>query len=184
MHCRTRNLADTDWDAMVTVGTIVRPHGIRGHVVVAPETDFASERFRAGAMLSVLRDGQIEALRVTTGREHDGRWIVGFEQVPSIDVAETFRGFELRIPATEVRSPGPGAYYVHDLVGCRVITPTGEFVGTVGHVRLEAGTPLLEVGSAKGEVLIPLAEDICRRIDIAGKTIVIDAPEGLIDLNR
>ena len=177
-------MSGTDWDDMVTVGRIVRPHGIRGHVVVEPETDFASERFRAGEVLNVLREGRIQPLTVTAGREQGGRWIVGFDQVPSIEAAETLRGFELRIAAGDVRSPGPGAYYTHDLVGCRVVTTEGELVGTVGHVQLDAGTPLLEVGSARGEILIPLAEDICRSIDIAGKTIVIDAPEGLIDLNR
>jgi 16S rRNA processing protein RimM len=177
-------VTENTWDDMVTVGRVVRPHGIRGQVVVAPETDFASERFRAGAILNVLRDGRIDALNVTTGREHDGRWIVGFVQVTSIEAAETLRGSELRIPAADVRAPGPGAYYVHDLVGCRVVTQAGDLVGTVGHVQLDAGTALLEVRSEKGEILVPLAEDICRRIDIAGKTIVIEAPEGLIDLNR
>jgi 16S rRNA processing protein RimM len=181
---RAARVTDNTWDDMVTVGRVVRPHGIRGQVVVAPETDFASERFRAGAVVNVARDGRTEALNVTAGREHDGRWIVGFEQVASIEAAETLRGLELRIPAADVRAPGPGAYYVHDLVGCRVITMAGDLVGTVGYVRLDAGTALLEVTSKKGEILVPLAEDICRRIDIAGKTIVIDAPEGLIDLNR
>lgn len=176
-------MTDDSWDDMVTVGRIVRPHGIRGQVVVAPETDFASERFRAGAILNVIRDGRIEAFNVRAGREHDGRWIVWFEQLASIEAAETLRGSELRIPAADVRAPGPGAYYVHDLVGCRVITQAGDLVGTVGQVQLDAGTPLLKVRTGKREILIPLAEDICRRIDIAGKTIVIDAPEGLIDLN-
>jgi ribosomal 30S subunit maturation factor RimM len=48
--------------------------------------------------------------------------------------------------------------------------------GTMGGSRLV-------VAGAKGEILIPLASDICRRIDIRGKTIVIEPPEGLLDLN-
>jgi ribosomal 30S subunit maturation factor RimM len=65
-----------------------------------------------------------------------------------------------------------------------VTTVDGRLVGTVEHVRLDAGTPLLGVRSATGEVLVPLAEDICREVDVAGKSIVIAAPDGLIDLNR
>jgi 16S rRNA processing protein RimM len=169
---------------MVTVGRIVRPHGNRGQVVVAPETDFASERFQAGSTLHVLRDGQMTTLDVRDGREFQGRWIVGFEGVASIDDAEKLRELELRIPPESVRSPQPGSFLVHDLVGCRVTTVDGRLVGTVEHVRLDAGTPLLGVRSATGEVLVPLAEDICREVDVAGKSIVIAAPDGLIDLNR
>ena len=177
-------MADSTWDSMVTVGRIVRPHGNRGQVVVAPDTDFGSERFKPGATLAVLRDGNLTTLEVTAGREHDGRWVVGFAGVGTIDAAETLRGVELRIPAEAVRPVEAGAFYVHDLVGCRVTTVDGQIVGIVDHVKLDAGTPLLGVASSKGEVLIPLAEDICREIDVAGKSIVIDAPEGLIDLNR
>ena len=57
-------------------------------------------------------------------------------------------------------------------------------MGTVEHVKLDAGVPLLGVASPNGEVLVPLADDICREIDVAHKAIVIAAPEGLIDLNR
>lgn len=175
----------TDWDSMVTVGRVVRPHGIKGQVVVASETDFASERFKPGATLTALRDGTATVLEVTAGREQpDGRWLVWFSGVATIDEAETLRGVELRIPAADVRTPSPGTFYVHDLVGCRVTTVTGEFVGTVEHVKLDAGVPLLGVASPTGEVLVPLAADICREIDVAQKAIVIAAPEGLIDLNR
>jgi 16S rRNA processing protein RimM len=178
------DVADTPWESMVTVGRIVRPHGNRGHVVVAPDTDFGRERFTPGAVLHVLRDGASAPLDVIAGREQDGRWIVGFAGITTIDAAETLRGQELRIPGDAVRPVGPGAYYVHDLIGCRVTTAAGEVVGTVERVQLDAGTPLLAVRSLKGEVLVPLAAAICREVDVSGKRIVIDAPEGLIDLNR
>ena len=169
---------------MVAVGRIVRPHGNKGHVVVAPETDFGSERFRAGATLLVMREEHIAPVIVAASREQDGRWIVGLEGVTSIDAAEALRGLELKIPPEALRPPGPDAYYAHDLVGCRVETVGGRPVGTVGHVRWGSGAPLLEVTSAAGEVLIPLAQEICLLVDVAGKRIVIDPPEGLIDLNR
>jgi 16S rRNA processing protein RimM len=169
---------------MITVGRIVRPHGNRGHVVVAPETDFGGERFAPGAELHALRDGHPAALEVIAGRLHDGRWIVGFEGISTIDAAETLCGQELRIPTSALRPTAPGAFYVHDLVGCAVSTTGGELIGEVERVQLDAGTPLLAIRSARGEVLVPLAEDICREVNVAEKRIVIDAPEGLIDLNR
>jgi ribosomal 30S subunit maturation factor RimM len=47
-----------------------------------------------------------------------------------------------------------------------------------------AGTPILVINSNPGELLIPLAEEICVEIDVAAKRIRIDPPEGLLDLNR
>src|SRR6185503_10095565 len=137
---------------MVTVGRIVRPHGNKGHVVVAPETDYGDERFQPGARLHAMRDGQPASFDVTAGREHAGRWIVGFAGVASIDEAEALRGLELRIPRDAVKPAQAGAYYVHDLVGCTVTTLAGEMVGAVEQVQLDTGTPLLKVRSARGEV--------------------------------
>ena len=174
-----------EWAAMVTVGRIVRPHGNRGHVVVHPESDFAEERFRVGEILRVLRPGLSDApgeLVVTASRHHDGRWIVGFEGVSSIDDAETLRGLELRIREEQLRELGAHAFYVHDLVGCEVLTVAGERVGVVNRVDLATSTPMLVV-AGRGEVLVPFVDAICRRVDTTARVIEIDPPDGLIALN-
>jgi 16S rRNA processing protein RimM len=178
-----------DWDAMVTVGRIVRPQGRRGEVVVDPETDFGEERFRPGAELWASRAGHVTLVAVVASWPHHGRWVLGLSGVASIDEAETWRGAELRVPAEGLHKLGAGTFYVHDLLGCRVETTTGTSVGDVARVDLGNGTPLLVVagpgGRTKGvhEVLVPLAESICRRVDVGAKVIVIDPPEGLLDLN-
>ena len=168
---------------MVTVGRIVRPHGNRGHVVVVPESDFADERFKIG---ETLRAGSATEdpsdLKVAASRFHDGRWIVGFEGVSSIDDAERLRGLELRIPEDEMHALGPNAFYVHHLVGCEVRTTGGERVGVVNRVDLATGVPVLVV-IGRGEVLVPFVDAICRRVDPAERVIEIDPPEGLIELN-
>ena len=168
---------------MVTVGRVVRPHGNRGHVVIAPETDFADERFRVDEQVYVQRGEEIVALTVTASRPQAGRWIVGFGGVGSIDDAETLRDAELRIATEALRPLDAGAFYVHDLVGCEVRTTTGARVGTVARVDLGSGIPMLVV-EGRGEVLVPFASEICRRVDPAGRVIEIDPPEGLVDLNR
>jgi 16S rRNA processing protein RimM len=173
---------DDRWDEAVLVGTIVRPQGNRGQVIVAPETDFADDRFREGARLATRVDGSGRTLVVINRRQHQGRWVIGFEGVTTIDDAEALRGAELRI-APELLTPlPPGQFYVHDLIGCRVETHAGGMIGTVERVDL-AGSPLLVVPVKGQEVLIPLAEAICRRVDVQARLIVIDPPEGLIELN-
>ncbi|HUL73200.1 MAG TPA: ribosome maturation factor RimM [Vicinamibacterales bacterium] len=168
---------------MVTVGRVVRPHGNKGNVVVAPETDFGAARFGSGATVSILDGDDIRALRIVGSREHDGRWVVGFEGVGTIDDAERLRGRELKVPAETLQPLEDGRYYVHDLVACEVVTIGGEAVGRVDRVEFGTGTPVLVVTGRRGEVLVPLAGPICRRVDPAAHLIVIDPPEGLIELN-
>ena len=171
---------------MVTVGRIVRPHGHRGSVVVAPETDFAAERFKAGAELFWRRgeDAAESTVRIAESREHQGRWVVALEGVTSMNEAETLRGIELKVPADARHPLEAGAYYVHDLEGCTVVTSSGVSVGRVAGVQFGSGAPLLQIVDERGgEVLVPMVEGICREIDPDGKRIVIDPPAGLIGLN-
>lgn len=168
---------------MVTVGRIVRPHGNRGRVVVASETDFAEERFRPGSTLFIERDGAVGPIVVNASRPYDARWVVGFDGFGSIDEAETLRGCELRIAPEDVKPLQAGAYYVYDLVGCTVRTVGGDTVGTVERVDLGTGIPMLVV-NGDGEVLVPFSDAFCRRVSVTDRVIEIDPPDGLIEVNR
>ena len=96
-------------------------------------------------------------------------------------------GLEVQIPLAE-RVPLPqGSYYISDLAGCEVIEADGRVLGRVREVEFigedVAGTPNLVIDSAAGELLIPLAQDICTSVDIVGRRITVALPEGLLDLN-
>jgi 16S rRNA processing protein RimM len=103
--------------------------------------------------------------------------------VTTMNEAEALRGAELRVPPEGLHALEGNRFYVHDLLECEVVTVSGERVGRVVRVDLHTGSPLLVVAGRAGEVLVPLAEPICRRVDVAGKSIEIDPPEGLIELN-
>ena len=77
-----------------------------------------------------------------------------------------------------------GTFYRHDLVGCQVQTSAGAAVGVVQGVEGTLDRSRLVVQSPDGEVLIPLVTAICTSIDVEAKRIVIDPPEGLLELNR
>jgi 16S rRNA processing protein RimM len=173
----------TDWPSLITVGMIVRPHGIKGQVVIAPETDFGATRFEVGAALTGLVGDQMRTFVVVSSREHGGRWVVGFDGVTTMNDAEALRNVELRVEPEELRPLAEGRYYVHELAGCQVVTVAGAKVGRVDRVELGTGTPVLVIEGARGEVLVPLADAICRRVDVAAKVIEIDPPAGLIELN-
>jgi 16S rRNA processing protein RimM len=168
---------------MAVVGRIARAHGIRGQVIVNLETDFPSERFQPGAELFVNRDGRVEPVTISTVRFQQGRPVIGIHGVPDMTAASRLAGHELRIPVDRLTALPPDTYYRHDLVGCAVETTGGVRVGEVADVEGTVAGSRLVVTTPRGETLIPLAADICKTIDPAGKRIVVDPPEGLLELN-
>jgi 16S rRNA processing protein RimM len=171
------------WEDMALVGRIARSHGIRGQVIVNPETDFPEDRFQPGAELFIERGGQVEALKVTTARFHRERPVIGIEGVETVDDADTLAGRELRVPIERLATLPPDTFYRHDLIGCRVETQDGRTVGVVADVEGSMTGSRLVVDGAGGEVLIPLVAAICTMVDPAAKRILIDPPEGLIEAN-
>jgi 16S rRNA processing protein RimM len=169
---------------MVVIGRVARPHGIRGQVIVNPETDFVEERFRPGAEFYALRHGGATVLKVRAVRLHRGRPILGFEGVESIDDALWLAGGELRVPADALQQLPADQFYRHDLVGCRVTTTSGRDLGTVAAVEGPREGSYLVVRKERHELLVPLAADICVVIDARQRSIVIDPPDGLLELNE
>ena len=169
---------------MALVGRIARAHGIRGQVIVNPETDFPDERFRAGAELFIERGGRVESLTVTTARFHRARPVIGIAGVETMDDAEALSGRELRVPIDRLAALPPDTFYRHDLVGCRVETRDGRAVGVVRDVEGTLTGSRLVVDGPGGEVLIPMVAAICTAVEPAAKRIVIDPPDGLIEVNE
>jgi 16S rRNA processing protein RimM len=169
---------------MAAVGRIARAHGIRGQVIVNPDTDFPAERFRAGAVVFVERQGVVEPLTLTSLRFQRERPVVGIAGVGTMNEAQVLAGLELRVPVGDLAPLGDGTFYRHDLVGCAVETRAGAMVGTVAGVEGTPSGSRLVVAAGAGEVLIPLVSAICTSIDPVAKRIVIDPPAGLLELNQ
>jgi 16S rRNA processing protein RimM len=175
----------SDWEDAILIGVIARTHGNRGEVIVNAETDFPEQRFREGAQLMTRqKDGTPATLEVATMRMHQGRPVILFTGVASMNDAELLAGQELRIAEAEGRDGllGEGEYYHRDLIGCAVVTESGESVGEVTAVEGDRSATRLVVRSRRNEVLIPLADAICT-VDLKGKRITVRPPEGLLELN-
>jgi 16S rRNA processing protein RimM len=172
-----------NWSEMAVVGRIARAHGIRGQVIVNPETDFPNERFRPGAELFVERDSQLKALTLTSVHFQHERPVIGISGVETMNDAAALAGCELRVPIDRLAPLPNDTYYRHDLIGCRVETKAGTTIGLVQDVEGTLNGSRLVVTGTGGEVLIPLVSPICTSIDVAGKRIIIEPPEGLLDLN-
>jgi 16S rRNA processing protein RimM len=149
---------------LLEVGRVVRPHGLRGEVVVELVTD-RTERLAPGTR---LRAGG-EDLRVEAASEKGRRWLVSFEGVATLEAAESIRGASLMAEPIE----DPEALWVHELIGSEVLSAQGCPLGRVVAVEANPASDLLVL---EGETLVPL----CFVVGRAPGRVVVDAPEGLL----
>ncbi len=167
---------------LILVGRVARAHGNKGQVIVNPDTDFPDDRFAAGKVLIVEQAGQQRERRIVSVRFQQGRPILGFEGVATMNDAEALAGAELKVAAAELAPLPERTFYRHDLVGCEVRTVDGQIVGKVSDVEGTLERSRLVIARPGGEVMVPMVETICLSVDPAAKTIVIDPPAGLLDL--
>ena len=180
----------------LVVGRIVKSHGIRGEVVVDVRTDSPNERFASGSVLATRTrkskgSNVPETLNVEAARNHSGRLLVRFAGVSSRDSADALRGIDL-IVDSDTLDPlsGDDEFYDHELEGLnvRVGERDAEPIGRVGEVLHTAAGEVLSISTpsdgpyAGREVLVPFIEQFVPTIDVAGETIIITPPEGLLDI--
>ena len=171
----------------LAIARILRPQGRKGEVAAEILTDFPARFQQLESVLLEVPGQAPKRINLERGWPHKGRIILKFQGIDSIESASGLRGLQVFIP-WEQRAPlPPHHYYLCELHGCRVIWERqGQEIGTVAEVESTGGVDVLHVRrpDGKSEVLIPLAQEICTRIDLAAQTIVIDPPEELLDLNE
>lgn len=168
-------------DDLLLIGRIARAHGIRGQVIVHPETDFADERFREGVTVLVGPDAR--PMTITAARMQQGRPVIAFDGIETMNDAERLAGAELKLPADEIPALPEGTFHRHDLIGCEVRDVEAGIIGEVAAVEGTIDMSRLVVNAPHGEVLIPLVADICLEVVPSEKRISVRMPEGLIDVN-
>jgi len=162
---------------------VVRPHGIRGEVAVEVRTDDPGRRFAVG---SVLGTDPPEAgpLTVASTRWHSGRLLVTFTGIADRTGAEPLRGVWLTVDADQAGSPeDPDEFHDHQLVGLAVVSVDGTELGTVARIDHAPASDLIVLAKTDGGTgLIPFVTAMVPTVDVPGGRIVVDLPEGLLDL--
>jgi 16S rRNA processing protein RimM len=167
---------------LVAVGRIVRTHGIRGAVQVFAYGDTLGG-LGSGVVLTV-RDPASHGESTLTPVEvksHGKLLLIHFEELHDMDEAQPLVGGDLYLAEDQLSPLEEGEYYHYQLIGLRVFTVAGKPVGTLKSI-MEAGShDVYVVDRQGGEALIPAVDAIIREIDLEGRRMVIDPPEGLID---
>jgi 16S rRNA processing protein RimM len=191
------------------VARILRSRGNKGEVAAELLTDFPERLTKLKEVFVGHSDGKMEPRQVALkscwlSQNHRGQAVFHFEGVNSISEAEKYRGMEVLLPFEQRVTLPAGQYFVSDLIGCSVfetavaprvvasspcsLDEAPSLLGTVRDVQIPGeefpGTPLLEVETTQGEILIPLALDICKKIDTTERRIDVILPDGLRELNR
>jgi 16S rRNA processing protein RimM len=162
----------------VAVGRIVRPHGIRGEVVVHRFGD-GPGMLDPGARLGFGETG-VE-LVVSASRPHGGNWIVGFDGVNDRNRAETLTGATLTVEAEALPPLPEGTYYSFQLIGLRVRTGEGTLLGTLEEI-LETGAQDVYVVRGEGrELLLPALREVVTTVDLDRGEMTVVIPPGLIE---
>jgi 16S rRNA processing protein RimM len=175
-----------DEPGWLVVATVRKPHGVRGELQLALETDRPGVVFRTGRVLE-LGDarGRPVGRRYTVGRARpfkDGLLLTLRELTSRNAEVEELRGMALLIPVDEAAPADEGEVLYRDLLGCDVVV-AGERIGTVKDLLPTRGSELLVIRrrGAK-ELLVPFVAEMVKSIDVERRTVEIEPPEGLLDL--
>ncbi len=172
----------------LAVGHMNKPHGTKGEIFVWPLTDHPASTFSPGV---VLRPGGAERndpdpdlppLRVSGVRPFRRGYLVAFAGVQDRTGAQQLSGCYLYREMAELEPLAEGEIYYHQILGMEVVTKEGRRVGTVTELYELRPADLLEVTDGEHQVLIPLLEQVVVEVDVGAGRLVVDPPEGLLDL--
>ena len=169
-----------EWSLMV--GEIVAPFGLKGEAKVRLSTDFPDRFARLRQVCLRLPDGTTRLWDVETARHHKEQVLLKLKGVNRIEDVELLRDAQVLIRATEaVRLPA-NEYYIHDLVGCEVVTEAGRVLGLLtGVLRGDAKAhDVYVIGEGKSEVMLPAIREIVREVDMLKRRIVVTPTPGLL----
>lgn len=159
----------------MNVGTVGKPHGLGGTVVVHPESDHP-DRFSPGSRFVTAAGRE---LRVQSAQRINDILLVSFAEIADRTYAEELRGEILTIDAADRRSLEPGEYWPDQLVGLDARDPSGAALGTVEAVDDSTAQPRLLIRTSGGQVQVPLVDDLVPEIEIESGYLVVVPIDGL-----
>ncbi len=173
---------------LTIVGRVRKAHGIHGELVIEPLTDVPDAVFAPGRrVFAGTVDGDpspdVRALVVEESRPFKGGgWIVAFNGIADRNAAERWRERYVLAPKHELTPAAEHEVYLHELFGLSVVRAGSlDPVGDVTDVYELPQGIMLDVRRPKGSVLIPFRPEVVTHVDLAGRRLIVDPPEGLIE---
>ncbi len=170
-------------DELIIVARAVRTRGLKGELVADILTDFPERFERVTELTGVSPSGARKQLELVSHWFQNDRMVLKFAGYDSIDSAKALVGFEFGVPESERIELAKDEFYDWELEGCLVESELGQAIGRVREVMRTGGVELLVVeNEEQRETFVPMVASIVIEVDVAGKKILIDPPDGLLDL--
>jgi 16S rRNA processing protein RimM len=167
---------------LIVVARALRTRGLKGEIVAALLTDFP-ERFERVSTIFAVGSGEKKSLELESHWFQNDRVVLKFAGYDDIKSAKSLIGFDFALPEAERMKLSENEYYDWELEGCSVVIEDGPRLGIVRGLLRTGGVELLVVEDETGrEHLVPMAQSIVVKIDTSRKEVLIDPPEGLLDL--
>ena len=172
-------MTENEW---VTIALLGKPRGNKGELQAISLSD-SPGRFETLSRVFLFRDEiSLGEFPVENAWWHDGKLVLKFSRIDSISAAEPLAQAEVRVPLAERAPLEPGVHYQSDLIGCELVDGrSGEPLGRVTDWEDAGGPMLMEVD---GDWLVPFTPAICKEVDVPGRRIVVQLPDGLKELNK
>lgn len=159
-----------------------RSHGVAGEVSVERLGD-SPDPFEPGAALLWIAGSRVRELTLSSKRRHGKRLLLSFEGVGDREEAERLSGGVLCLPPDRLPPVPEDFYWSHELEGWTCEDPSGRALGTVRRLEQTVAGGQLTLATASGrEVLVPFVRPIVVVLDRVSRRIVLDPPEGLMEL--
>ena len=172
-------MAWEDWD--LTVGEVTAPFGRLGEVKVRLETDFPNRFSRLRQVCLRRPSGAADLFDIEGVRLHKGQALLKLRGVDSIDAADSLRGALVQIRRQEAVSLPANEFYIHDLIGCEVVTAEGRVLGKLTSVLKSSANDVFVIGQGKDEILLPAIKEVVREVDLAQRRILVTPTPGLLE---
>ena len=175
-----------DPSEFVLIGKVVAAHGIKGAVKVISYAD-SIDIFQTNNTFFTLTDnGVFSRLNVLWCKPHCQKIQMGFSKVVNRNQAEAMVGLELYLKKSQLAKLEEDTYYWFELIGLSVKTVEDEFIGHITQILPTGSNDVYVIkrpnNTSKKECLIPAIANVIQRIDLVEKTMIVNLPEGLMDL--
>ena len=167
-----------EWSLMI--GEIVAPFGLKGEMKVRLETDFPDRFAKLKRICVRPLSGEPRLYDVEGTRLHKGQILLRLRGIDVIEKAETLRNSFVQVRVRDaVRLPAD-EYYIHDLLGCEIVTDNGRILGTLQNILRGGANDVYVIGEGKDEILLPAIKDVVRDVDLTARRIVVSPTPGLL----
>ena len=160
--------------AEVVVGRILKPVGLLGEVRVGVASD-APERFAPGAVVYI----EGNPYTILSMRPVRQGLVLKLAEVNSYSEAEALRGKAIHVEESQVPPAPQGSYYHYQVLGMRVFTREGEYLGEVTEIIQTGSNDVYVLSKGERGVLVPAVDSVVMDIDIKAGRMTVDLPEGL-----